>query len=132
MPHSKLNILIVMPRFVKNVGEGYYFPLGIAYISSSLKAAGFSVFTLNPNHREGSLEDVIAAEIRKHRIDLLMTGCLSFQYIDVRRIIEFVKKEFPSVVTAPLLPFRVWSGVASGRPPGPSGRAGELVADVFQ
>lgn len=37
MPHSKLNILIVMPRFVKNVGEGYYFPLGIAYISSSLK-----------------------------------------------------------------------------------------------
>jgi hypothetical protein len=32
----------------------------------------------------------------------------------------------------PLLPFRVWIGVASGRPPGPSGRAGELVADVFQ
>jgi len=33
---------------------------------------------------------------------------------------------------APLLPFRVWGGVASGRPPSPSGRAGELVADVFQ
>ncbi len=33
---------------------------------------------------------------------------------------------------APFLPFRVWSGVASGWPPGPSGRAGELVADVFQ
>jgi len=32
----------------------------------------------------------------------------------------------------PLLPFRVWSGVASGRPPSPSGRAGKLVADVLQ
>ncbi len=33
---------------------------------------------------------------------------------------------------APLLPFRAWSGVASGRPPSPSGRAGKLVADVLQ
>ena len=39
---------------------------------------------------------------------------------------------FRATFPTPLLPFRVWIGVASGRPPGPSGRAGELVADVFQ
>ncbi len=39
---------------------------------------------------------------------------------------------YTNMLQSPLLPFRVWSGVASGWPPSPSGRAGELVADVFQ
>ena len=36
-----------MPRLVKTVGEGYQFPLGISYISASLKQKGYNVFTLN-------------------------------------------------------------------------------------
>lgn len=31
------NYLAIMPRLVKNIGESYNFPLGIAYISSTLK-----------------------------------------------------------------------------------------------
>ncbi|MDI6839404.1 MAG: hypothetical protein QMD71_00885 [bacterium] len=47
----KLNFLLVMPRLVQSVGDGYVFPLGIAYVSSSMKKAGFNVLTLNLNHR---------------------------------------------------------------------------------
>ncbi len=43
------NILIIMPRLVKNPQEGYQFPLGIAYVSACMKQAGLNVFTLNLN-----------------------------------------------------------------------------------
>lgn len=32
-----MNYLLVMPRFVDTVGEWYQFPLGIPYVSSSMK-----------------------------------------------------------------------------------------------
>ena len=36
----KLNCLLVMPRLVRNIGDGYSFPLGVPYVSASMKAAG--------------------------------------------------------------------------------------------
>ena len=57
--NKKLNFLIVMPRLVQKTDDGYVFPLGIAYVSSSLKKAGFNVFTLNLNHHEGEVFDII-------------------------------------------------------------------------
>ena len=49
MVGKRLNHLVVVPRIVNTVGDLYQFPLGIAYISASLKSAGFAVFTLNLN-----------------------------------------------------------------------------------
>jgi len=51
---KKLNSLLIMPRFVFQMGEGYTIPLGIAYISAVKKKAQFNVFNLNLNHIEGN------------------------------------------------------------------------------
>lgn len=111
MTHSKkLNYLLVMPRLVQNIGDGYSFPLGITHISSSMKKTGYSVFTLNLNHREGDVENIIRNEIEDKKIDVVATGGLSFQYNTVRRVVEAAKKVSREIVTI------VGGGIISGDP----------------
>lgn len=90
--NKKLRYLVVMPRLVHNIGDGYSFPLGIAYISSSIKSQGHLVYTLNLNHREGSVFDIISREIRDKKIDVIFTGGLSFQYATIREVISAAKQ----------------------------------------
>ncbi len=85
---KKLNYLAIMPRLVKNVGESYNFPLGIAYISSSLKQAEFNVYTLNLNHVKGEIHSIIQQFIIEKKIDIVLTGGLSFQYNSVKDIVD--------------------------------------------
>lgn len=106
----KLNYLLVMPRLVRNVGDGYNFPLGLAYISGSLKKAGFNVTTVNLNHREGDVEELVGSLIREHDIDVVGTGSLSFQYNMVRKVVETAKRVKPGVVTI------VGGGLITGDP----------------
>lgn len=96
---KKLNYLIVMPRLVKNIGDGYSFPLGIAYISAVLKKANFNVFTLNLNHREGKIFDIIQKEIKDNNINVIATGGLSFQYATIHEVIESAKKADNKITT---------------------------------
>lgn len=95
----KLRYLLVMPRLVQRVGDGYSFPLGIAYISSSMKAEKLDVVTLNLNHHPGEVEEIIAREIRQHAIDVVATGGLSFQYNAIRRVVETAKKVRSGIIT---------------------------------
>lgn len=95
----KLNYLLAMPRTVQRVGDGYSFPLGIAYVSAALKKAGFNVYALNLNHREGSISDIIKNEIEKNNIDVVATGALSFQYSTVRSVVEAAKRVNRNIVT---------------------------------
>lgn len=94
-----MNYLLVMPRFVDTVGEWYHFPLGIPYVSSSMKQSGLRVFTLNMNSREGVTREIIAEEIRAHSIDVVLTGGLSFQYPAIREILQAAKELNPRIVT---------------------------------
>ncbi|MBA4416597.1 MAG: hypothetical protein C0392_01610 [Syntrophus sp. (in: bacteria)] len=96
---NKLNYLLVMPRFVRNIGDSYGFPLGIAYVSSSMKKAGFNVFTLNLNHCDGTLYDILKSRFENDDIHVVMVGALSAQYSMVRPIIETAKKINESIVT---------------------------------
>ncbi len=98
-PVKKLNFLLVMPRLVQNIGDGYSFPLGIAYVSAALKKAGFNVTALNLNHRDGEVEDILRHEIQSRAIDVVATGGLSFQYSTVRKVIESSKRANPKVLT---------------------------------
>jgi len=97
--NRRLNFLLVMPRLVQNVGDGYSFPLGITYISASMKKAGFKVFTLNLNHHEGDVLEVLKKEIKKNKIDVVATGGLSFQYATVREVVEAAKKINRKIIT---------------------------------
>ncbi len=88
-----------MPRLVLSVGDGYSFPLGIAYVSASMKRAGHRVATLNLNHRHGDVQEIIAQEIRDHQIDVVATGGLSFQYSTIRSVLDAAKQANPKVIT---------------------------------
>lgn len=106
----KLKYLIVMPRIATAPGAGYSFPLGIAYISSSMKKAGFTVFTLNLNHYAGSLREVLAEKINKNDIDVVMTGGLSAQFNTIKPILETAKNLKPSIMTV------VGGGIVTAEP----------------
>ena len=106
----RLNFLLIMPRLVQSVNDGYVFPLGIPYISSSLKKAGFNVFTLNLNHKEGEISQVIKKSIKKNNIKVVATGGLSPQYHLIKSVIESVKKVDTNIVTV------VGGGIISAEP----------------
>ena len=107
---KKLNYLLIMPRLIQNIGDGYSFPLGITYISGSLKSSGYNVTTLNLNHRAGEIFDIIKNEIEDKKIDVVATGGLSFQYSTVRRVVEAVKWVDNKIITI------VGGGIITGDP----------------
>lgn len=91
--------LIVMPRLVEKVGDGYAFPLGIAYVSASMKKIGSKVETINLNHIEGNVNDIIINLIKQKNITTVLTGGQSFLYGTIREIIESVKKYDSKIIT---------------------------------
>jgi radical SAM superfamily enzyme YgiQ (UPF0313 family) len=96
---QKINFLLVMPRLTQNIGDGYIFPLGIPYISSSMKKAGFNVFTVNLNHQEGDVFDIIKKIIEENNIHVVATGGISPQYHLVKSVIESAKKVNNNIIT---------------------------------
>jgi anaerobic magnesium-protoporphyrin IX monomethyl ester cyclase len=97
--NKELQCLLVMPRIVQRVDDGYSFPLGIAYISASLKNAGYKVATINLNHVEGDICNIIQNEINKHDFDLIATGGLSFQFSTIKNIVEAAKQAKDQIIT---------------------------------
>ncbi len=87
-----MNYLIVMPRIVHALNETYLFPLGIAYVSASLKAVRDTVFTLNLNSTDLSVRDALVDSILKNKIDVLAVGGLSPQYNHINEIINTAKE----------------------------------------
>ncbi|MHB1041758.1 MAG: cobalamin-dependent protein [Eubacteriales bacterium] len=94
-----MNFLIVSPKFNRRFGEYYEFPLGLAYISSSLKSAGYNVNCLNLNHYDEPLEEILAKVICERNIDVLCTGGLAPHYNRIKTIIETAKNIKPSIIT---------------------------------
>ena len=94
---KKMSFLLIMPRLVATIGEGYHFPLGVAYISAVMKQSGFHVITLNLNHTDGEIEDIIIREIIKNKIDVVMAGGLSGQYSSLKGITDCVHYQFPEI-----------------------------------
>ena len=107
---KKLNFLLVMPRIVNKVGDGYSFPLGLPYVSASLKKAGFRIFTYNLNHHAGEVEDVVREQIEENNIDVVLTGGLSFQYYPIKQVVDAVKNVDESI------PVFVGGGLITGDP----------------
>lgn len=95
---SKLNYLLVMPRFVSKVGEWYQFPLGLPYISASMKSAGFNVFTLNLNNEDGDIKYLLQNEIKKYDIDVVLTGGLIFEFHHIKKVLA-ISKSIKNVTT---------------------------------
>jgi len=93
------NFLIVVPQYVTK-GEYYNFPLGLGYIFSYLKRAGFNVFCLNLCHFENNipLESILREQIEKNKINVLCTGTLSYYWDKVDFLLKTAKKIKPGIV----------------------------------
>ncbi|MDR1193748.1 MAG: cobalamin-dependent protein [Peptococcaceae bacterium] len=106
----KLNYLLVMPRIVNNLGDGYSFPLGLPYISKTMKKAGFNVYTLNLNHYAGNINHLLCDNIKRNGIDVVMTGGQSFQFWQLFDILKSVKEINRAIITI------VGGGIITGDP----------------
>ena len=96
---KRLKYLIVVPRLTQIVDQFYSFPIGIAYVSASLKAAGYEVYTYNLNYKEGNIIDLIRPIIENNAIDVIATGGLTAQYNQLKEIIDSALVVKPDIVT---------------------------------
>jgi len=94
MARENTKILVVMPRYILSSKKNYEyaFPLGIGYISASLKKAGFDVDCLNLNHEKGSIKSIMTEHLNKKRYNFVCTGHFAYSYGIVEKIINSVRE----------------------------------------
>lgn len=89
---------IVMPRFTDNFEEGYIFPIGMAYVSSSLKQTGREVFTYNLNYKYGTVRELVQGWVLEKQLDVLATGGLTAQYGVLKEILDAAREVKPNII----------------------------------
>ena len=92
-----MKILLVVPRYsLTNVANyEYYLPLGLAYISASLKKAGHDVHCLNLNHLNGNSDELINNSLNNQQYDFVCTGNNALGYT-ITDIILTTARNHPS------------------------------------
>lgn len=96
----KPNVLLVVPRYFSTPICGYIMPMGILYVSAALKASGTcNVFTLNLNHCEEDDRTVLERVISECKIDVVGSGGISGQFIEIYPLLRLVKDIDPGIVT---------------------------------
>ena len=94
-----MNYLIVMPILTEIFEQSYTFPLGIAYVSASLKQTGRHVVTYNLNYKPGTIKENLERIIRREQIDVIATGGLTAQYWQLERILTAAREIKPDIIT---------------------------------
>lgn len=94
-----MNYLIVMPILTEIFDQAYSFPLGIAYVSASLKRTGRNVVTYNLNYKPGTIQENLEKVIREEQIDVIATGGLTAQYWQLERILAAARAVKPDIIT---------------------------------
>ncbi len=104
-----MKLRLVIPRF-SPPGFSYAFPLGLAYISSAVKAAGHEVTCLNLNNEEIVDRDAIEAAVKGFDPDVCGTGSISPLFGAVKEIMSVARETKPSIVNV------IGGGVFSSAP----------------
>lgn len=91
-----MNYLFIVPK--DNMFGMMTIPPGIVYVASALKESGRQVFGLHLNFEEDA-DTAIRSSMQKHNIDVVCTGGLSDQYLDVKKLIRTVRDVRSDVVT---------------------------------
>ncbi|MBU0466571.1 MAG: B12-binding domain-containing radical SAM protein, partial [Nanoarchaeota archaeon] len=88
-------VLIVMPKLIltTKVNYNYMIPLGLTYISSAIKKAGYNSDCLNLNHREGTISEILGKELDKEKYDVVCTQLVGGpNYVVTEEIRKCVKE----------------------------------------
>jgi anaerobic magnesium-protoporphyrin IX monomethyl ester cyclase len=101
--------LFVIPKYVVNPGDFYQFPLGMGYIGSSVRAAGYETIGLNLNHFSNAATELREACL-KHKPDVLFTGAISSFVREIMEIVQICREVSPKTKIV------IGNGVISGDP----------------
>ena len=96
----KIRYGIVMPRLTEINDQSYQFPIGMAYVSSSLKNSGRDVVTYTLNYKEGEVKELIEKWVREKNIDVLATGGLTAHYRKLKEILDAARAVKPDIILA--------------------------------
>lgn len=105
-----MHILLVVPRYSTNWGEFYQIPLGLGYIASAIKRAGHKVSSLNLNHYQGTVEELVTAKISELDPDVCATGSLAPFLSALAAIFSASRKAKPCITNL------AGGGLVSGEP----------------
>ena len=95
-----LNVLLVIPRIIDKAEDWYAFPLGVPYVSASLKQyQKHNVYTLNLNETAADAEDFLRDLIILNKINIVATGGLSQQYSNIFNVVSTAKHISSEIVT---------------------------------
>ncbi|MEI6826584.1 MAG: radical SAM protein [Desulfuromonadales bacterium] len=93
-----MNYLLVMPKSLGAIDNFNIFPIGLAYISASLKKAGFKVFTANMDYLEGDTSVVLQKLLTENNIDVVCTGGLSRDCHKLKEVINVSRRINPQII----------------------------------
>lgn len=93
-----MRFLLAVPRLISKKGRYYDFPLGIAYVSATLKRAGHEVHCLNLNHTEEAPADAVARKVSEVDPDVFATGGLSPHFPRAKDILDAARGAKPSII----------------------------------
>lgn len=79
-----MRVLVVIARQARLAS--YQLPLGIGYVSASLKRAGHDVMVLNPNHSIEDLAVLLERTIQDFSPEVIATGGMAFHLQEVREV----------------------------------------------
>ncbi|HYA42715.1 MAG TPA: radical SAM protein, partial [Syntrophobacteraceae bacterium] len=105
-----MNYLLVMPKSLASIEHFNIFPIGLAYVSASLKSCGFSVYTANLDYVEGDTDSALNKLITDNDIDVICTGGLSRDCHKLREIIDTARRIKSDIISI------VGGGVISSDP----------------
>ena len=96
-----MNYLLVMPKKLSTAqtSPAILYPIGIAYVSSAMKQAGYSVFTVNLDFPERDAISVLRELLPAHNIDIVCTGGLSPDYNKIKEVIDAARMINPKIIT---------------------------------
>ena len=77
------------------VNYEYNFPLGLAYISATIKKAGYEIDCLNLNHHKGNTENILNQKLNSKKYDIVCSGHLGLGYSQMEKI-TITSKNHPS------------------------------------
>jgi len=90
---------IIIPKYTDFFDQAYFFPIGIAYVASSLRASGRDVISLNLNYKEGTTYELLKNFLSEHHVDVVATGGITSYYRQLHDIFKTVKKIKPDIIT---------------------------------
>jgi len=87
-----MNVLLVAPTFTEEVNT-MYFPIGMSYLASYIKAKGHSVDALNMNNYglKHGLE-ILKEKLKNNNYDIIGIGAIIIAFERIEKLVEFVKK----------------------------------------